>query len=225
MARRRNKSTFDELFKLTMRIPLWVNVLIAGAIFVSLRSYIGTSVPIMSTHSGNLGVAAAVYLAKTVGYLSQFVLPPIFVIGGIAGALGRRHKAKKFTNISNSVDPGAAIRQLTWQDFERMTGEALRRLGYVVSETTKGPDGGIDLVLRKHGEMHLVQCKQWKAQRVGVQVVRELYGIMAAQGAAGGFVVTSGAFTKEAVKFAAGTSIELVDGAKLARWFTQFAKA
>jgi restriction system protein len=44
----------------------------------------------------------------------------------------------------------------------------------------------------------LVQCKQWKAFKVGVQVVRELYGLMAAHGAAGGFVVTSGRFTDEA---------------------------
>jgi restriction system protein len=225
MARRRKSSTFDDLFAVTLRIPLWANFLIAGAVYVALRSYVGSSAPVIDTSSGNLGIAAAEYLAKVLGYYGQFVFPPIFVLGGIAGALRRKYKTRKFNNISNSSDPGAAIRQLTWQDFERMTGEALRRLGFTVNETGKGPDGGVDLVLRKHGEMHLVQCKQWKAQRVGVQVVRELYGIMAARGAAGGFVVTSGAFTLEAIKFASGTSIELVDGTKLTRWFTQFANA
>ena len=78
-----------------------------------------------------------------------------------------------------------------------------------------GADGGVDLVLRKDREKYLVQCKQWKAFKVGVTVVRELYGVMAAHGAAGGFVVTSGRFTDEAKTFADGRNIRLVDGPKL----------
>jgi hypothetical protein len=35
-------------------------------------------------------------------------------------------------------------------------------------------------------EEFLVQCKQWRAFKVGVVVVRKLYGVMAAKGAAGG---------------------------------------
>ena len=38
-------------------------------------------------------------------------------------------------------------------------------------------------MLRKDREKFLVQCKQWKAFKVGVTVVRELYGVMAAHGA------------------------------------------
>ncbi len=73
----------------------------------------------------------------------------------------------------------------------------------------------MDLVLRKGNEKFLVQCKQWRAFKVGVDVVRELYGVMAAKGAAGGFVVTSGRFTDEATSFAAGRNVKLVDGPKL----------
>src|SRR6266545_4992621 len=39
---------------------------------------------------------------------------------------------------------------------------------------------------------------------------------MAAQGAAGGFVVTAGEFTREARDFASGRSVELINGAALA---------
>jgi len=46
-------------------------------------------------------------------------------------------------------------------------------------------------------------------------VVRELYGVMAARGAAGGFVVTSGRFTAEAMSFAEGRNVRLVDRSKL----------
>lgn len=44
---------------------------------------------------------------------------------------------------------------------------------------------------------------------------------MAAEGAAGGFVVTSGRFTKEAEAFASGRNIQLVDGTVLKRWIAQ----
>ena len=73
-------------------------------------------------------------------------------------------------------------------------------------------------MLRRGGERHLVQCKQWRAYKVGVETVRELYGVMAARGAAGSFVVTSGRFTSEATTFAQGRNIQLVDGARLQRW-------
>ena len=46
-------------------------------------------------------------------------------------------------------------------------------------------------------------------------MVRELYGVMAAKGATGGFVVTSGRFTEDAISFASGRNVTLVDGSKL----------
>nr|WP_309476970.1 restriction endonuclease [Trinickia acidisoli] len=72
------------------------------------------------------------------------------------------------------------------------------------------------MTLRKGSEVFLVQCKQWRAFKVSVIVVRELYGVMAAKGAAGGFVVTSGVFTRDAHEFAEGKNIELIDGTTLA---------
>ena len=105
---------------------------------------------------------------------------------------------------------------MSWKQFEVLVGEAFRLQGYRVSETGGGgPDGGVDLVLTKGSEKFLVQAKQWKAYKVGVDVVRELYGVMAAKGAAGGFVVTSGRFTDEALRFAEGRNVKLVNGEKL----------
>ncbi|MGB9130079.1 MAG: restriction endonuclease, partial [Thiobacillus sp.] len=114
-----------------------------------------------------------------------------------------------------SPDRGA-LNDMSWQQFEALVGEAFRRKGYAVTETGGGgADGGIDLALKKEGETFLVQCKQWKAFKVSVNTVRELYGVMAAEGATGGYVVTSGVFTDEARAFAAGRNIELLDGKAL----------
>lgn len=106
-----------------------------------------------------------------------------------------------------------ALDGMTWREFEILVGEAFRRNGFQVMETGgNGADGGVDLVLRKNNEKFFVQCKQWKAYKVGVDVVRELYGVMAAHGAAGGFVVTSGRFTDAATEFAQGRNLKLIDG-------------
>nr|WP_264178093.1 restriction endonuclease [Dechloromonas denitrificans] len=59
-------------------------------------------------------------------------------------------------------------------------------------------------------DKYLVQCKQWKVAKVGVATVRELYGVMTAERAVGGFVVASGEFTDDARSFAEGRSIQLV---------------
>ena len=111
-----------------------------------------------------------------------------------------------------------SIRDLSWQRFEELVGEAYRRQGYWVKENDgAGPDGGIDLVISKGGKRYLVQCKQYRVQKVGVKVVREMYGLVAAEHAAGGIVITSGTFTRDADRFADGKSLELVDGTQLAR--------
>ena len=48
-------------------------------------------------------------------------------------------------------------------------------------------DGGVDVVLRDGRGRWLVQCKHYKARRVGVRPVRELLGVAASEGAAGGW--------------------------------------
>jgi restriction system protein len=60
-----------------------------------------------------------------------------------------------------------------------------------------------------------VQCKHWRKRQVGVTVVRELNGVVSAQGAHGGFVVTGGEFSHEAREFAASCGIKLIDGCAL----------
>jgi restriction system protein len=108
------------------------------------------------------------------------------------------------------------VASLTWQQFESLVAEGFRQGGFKVTE--KGgaaPDGGVDLILARGQERFLVQCKQWRAQQVPVTIGRELYGVMSAEHAAGGYVVTFGGFTRDAIAFAAGRNIELIDGKAL----------
>jgi restriction system protein len=94
-----------------------------------------------------------------------------------------------------------------------LVGEAFRRQGYAVRETgLGGADGGIDLILNKNGKATLVQCKQWKNQRVDVKVVREMLGLLIDQGASAVKIVAIGDYTEEAKRFVIGKPIELING-------------
>ena len=110
-----------------------------------------------------------------------------------------------------------SILSLSWREFEQLVGEAYRRQGYDVEETGGGgADGGMDLILRGHGETVLVQCKQWRERQVGVDKVRELFGVVTAEGAHRGILVTSGTYTNDAQSFKVGKPLLLVDGPALA---------
>jgi len=109
-----------------------------------------------------------------------------------------------------------SLRAMNWRQFEMLVGEAFRRQGYLIEETgLGGADGGIDLCLSKNGKTTLVQCKQWRSQRVDVKVVREMYGLLAHHGADAIKIVAIGDFTADAKRFAQDKPIELVHGEAL----------
>lgn len=164
---------------------------------------------------GAIGHALSQTLVKALATFGQYLLPLAFLLGAGMSVYGRFKRGALHEQVATSPDQGA-LNNMSWQDFEALVGEYFRRTGYTVSETGGGgADGGVDLVMKKDGETFLVQCKQWKAYKVGVSTVRELYGVMAAQGATGGFVITSGVFTDEARAFGTGRNIKLVNGEEL----------
>ena len=135
----------------------------------------------------------------------------LLIVAGVSAILS--WQKRNMLDKQKSLD---TVSDLNWKKFEALVGEAYRRQGYFVLENSSdGPDGGVDLRLRKDGEFVLVQCKHWKAQKVNVKIVRELYGIMASRKANRGIVVTYGSFTQDAKDFANGKPLDLVDGQKL----------
>jgi restriction system protein len=130
-----------------------------------------------------------------------------------AASFFSRRKRRQLLDAQTGMD---SLRSMDWRTFELLVGEAFRQQGYAAEETGQGgADGGVDLVLRKNGQKILVQCKQWRAQRVGVQVVREMFGILVDQGAAAVKIVALGGYTPDAAAFARNKPIELIDGRTL----------
>lgn len=108
------------------------------------------------------------------------------------------------------------LRELSPPEFERLVADAFRLQGFgVVDRAGSGAGRGVDLLLNRGRDIYLVQCRQWNAKRVGVEVVRELYRVMKAHEATGGFVVSCGRYRSEARLFAAQKGIRLLDGQML----------
>jgi restriction system protein len=106
---------------------------------------------------------------------------------------------------------------LEWKRFETVCAEYLRMIGLDPRETRIGADGGVDIWVYRPGKekpVGIVQCKAWTTYKVGVKPVRELYGVMAAEGIANGKFMTSGDFTREALEFADGKKLRLISGAR-----------
>lgn len=153
-------------------------------------------------------------LAGVLSRIARFGVPVLLVIAALTGAWVRASRARRLSAALS--DPLRAIESMSWMDFEKLLADAFRREGFKVSESGgPKPDGGVDLRLRRDGQVHLVQAKHWRTRSVGVKVVRELYGVMVSEGAAEALVVTAGSFTAEAREFARGKPVTLLDGPAL----------
>jgi len=108
----------------------------------------------------------------------------------------------------------ALLRALEWRRVEELAGVYFRSLRFRVQEGPPGPDGGVDLRLYGSDSANasaLVQCKAWSG-KVGVKEIRELFGVMAAEGVSEGIFVTTSSYTCEAAEWARGKNIALIDG-------------
>ncbi len=205
----RNDSLALSFFSEISTLPWWVGVALAPVSYVGLH-WVSTWAPPTSLSAALVPKMFAIGLSG----VGQYVVPAAFLIAALVSVVRRRKRAGLLAGVAAS-DAVASLNEMSWHEFEMLVGEAFRRQGYAVTETPMGADGGVDLILRKERETYLVQCKQWRASSVGVPKVRELYGAMAAQGATGGFFVTSGQYTKPAIEFAQGRNLTLIAGPEL----------
>ncbi len=196
----RQKAEDNLLYLIFRRMPTWATAAIVAAIYVTLRFLL----PAVLGSRHWLTVYSIAYAPVLT------VVAALFALYAEADKYQRRKLLDKQTGLDT-------VREMSWQNFELLVGEAYRRQGYRVEETGgSGPDGGVDLILRRSGDTALVQCKRWRDRQVGAPTVRELRGAVARDRAARGIFVTCGEFTAEAVAEAQGQPpIELVNGEAL----------
>jgi len=142
--------------------------------------------------------------AVSLASVAEFALPVILTALAFGALVRRLHRARLVRGITGS-------RGLT--DFEMVVSEAFRRQGYDVHERKPGGSDGIAFELRRGSELFLVECKHWRSSAVvSAAIVREFYAVLARSGAAGGFLITSGRFSDDALAYAQDSHLELIDG-------------
>ncbi len=214
MARKRKTSPLEDMLDLVAMLPWWAGVAIAVIGYVVLHR-LAAPVQVAAVQPGQVSHLMTQTVIAGLATAGQYIVPLVGVAGAAMSFFRRTQRSALVADVAEAKSANA-LDSMSWREFELLVGEAFRLQGYRVTENGgAGPDGGIDLSMTKDNEKFLVQCKQWKAFKVGVDVVRELYGVMAAKGATGGFVVTSGRFTDDAKAFADGRNVQLVDGPKL----------
>lgn len=118
------------------------------------------------------------------------------------------------------------LQSITWENFEVLVGETFRRMGYKIKERGGAKaDGGVDLEAWAGNKKVIIQCKHWKKTSVGVNIVREMYGVCMHENASVVYIVTCGFFTKDAKAFASGKPVYLVNGYQLLKWIDNIKKS
>jgi restriction system protein len=204
----------EDLMDFGHRVPPRVGIALAALSWMIFHVVAAQTIPIVGRPPiGNLSAGLQLVIYFSALFL-QFAIPFCLLVGVTVSVIKRRRARKVYATAR--ANPNSAISGMSWREFERLVGEAFRQQGFSVLELGGGgPDGGVDLVLNKDGKRYLGQCKHWKAWQVGVAVVRELNGVIAAQKADGGYVITGGVFTEDARIFADSCGIHVIDGPKL----------
>jgi restriction system protein len=209
MAKR--KSTAEELLDLISEIcfylPVWAILLLpivcGGGSYLAIDYLIQNKLQTM--FAGEIG--------RTITVSLSLFLFALTAVAALKGFLGRKQR-KALLAQTQSLD---ALRALSWREFELLIAEVYRTEGFKVTELGgNGPDGGIDLTATaSNGDHYLIQCKHFKTSKVGVKIVREMLGVLAKEGGHQAVVIATGAYTKDAIQFAEGQPIELIDGPRL----------
>jgi restriction system protein len=125
-------------------------------------------------------------------------------------------------------DP-SLVWKLPPRKFEEIVAEILEEQGYQVSLTPASGDGGFDIyAARKEGLgqfLYLVECKRYvPPNKVGVEVVRSLYGVVQVHRATAGAIVTTSFFTAGAEAFQREVQYQmhLHDYIVLQKWIADF---
>lgn len=112
------------------------------------------------------------------------------------------------------------LQELEWKRFEQVTEAYFQQMGWGTQAAPIGPDGGVDIHLTRPGSQWpdaVVQCKAWLGSKVGVSLMRELFGVMADKKVAEGFFVTTAEYSSDARTFAEGKPLTLINGADFVR--------
>ncbi len=112
-----------------------------------------------------------------------------------------------------SIEGVRSLNAMRWREFAGVVLEMMLRRGYAAAEAHPlGSGDQSDILLKRDGALYVLSCKHGSAYRLGAQAVDELANALRMNDAAGGLLVTPGAFAPDAYPHAKPQRIELIDG-------------
>lgn len=121
------------------------------------------------------------------------------------------------------------LRNITPREFEELLADLLRDMGWDVELTKQTRDGGADILAYLNTEVGrllcLVEAKHYREDRkIGVELVRTLYGTLCDAQANSAMLVTSSSFTADAKTFQQKHQYQLTlrDYADVVDWIMKF---
>lgn len=152
------------------------------------------------------------------------LLPPQFVPFGMMGGLPflviavmtawRQWHAPDPVKVAQTLEKAGAI---SWKDFSQQVEKGFARQGYAVTRLSAG---AADFQLTKAERVTLVSCKRWKAASQGIDALRDLAAAKDAQGAQYAMLISLGAVTAQASRYAQEQGLFLMTEPELAQLLT-----
>lgn len=130
--------------------------------------------------------------------------PPKKVISNQANSIKKTNEAHWNLELLKAIE---------WKRYEDVCKEYLKLRHCDANTTCIGADGGIDIkiVNSENKTIALAQCKAYN-NPIKVNLVRELYGVMAHEKVRTGIFLTTSTFSKDAQEFAKEKQLLLIDG-------------
>src|SRR5262249_17353527 len=96
---------------------------------------------------------------------------------------------------------------LDWRAFEREVAVLFIQMGYTAWATKPTGDDGVDVRAKKDNEKVIIQCKHWKHQNLGADIVKAIHATKQYEEASLAVVVTSSNLEPVAHRWAEGCGI------------------
>ena len=135
------------------------------------------------------------------------------------GEAGELIRAKFIGIPGNLQEQVITLKEISPRAFEHIVERLYDSIGYTTQLTPTSRDGGRDVIAGRteatKAEQLRIQCKRYESN-VGVKFIRELLGVVSAEKANKGVLVTTSNFTRSAKHFAkTNPRIELIHGQQL----------
>jgi restriction system protein len=184
------KMAKNSLFAVLLRSPWWMSLALVGV-------FVMASIALLPPQYVGFGVMGGL---------------PFLVIAVMAA--WRQWHAPNPAKVAQALEMASAM---SWKDFSKQVEQGFVRQGYVV---TRLSGGAADFQLTKAERVTLVSCKRWKAASQGVDTLRDLAAAKDAQGAQYAMLISLGAITAQASRYAQAQGLFLMTEPELAQLLT-----